>query len=142
MLELKVKYLKDVEHLKVMDNGDWIDLRNAESMFFNKGKYYSIPLGVAIEMPVGYSAIIAPRSSLFKNYGLLCANSFGIIDNSYKGDNDEWHFLVYATKDTFIFKNERICQFRLIPIGDMLNLTTVPELGNTDRGGIGSTGKR
>ena len=142
MLELKVKYLKDVERLKVIDNGDWIDLRNAESMFFNKGKYYSIPLGVAIEMPVGYSAIVAPRSSLFKNYGLLCANSFGIIDNSYKGDNDEWHFLVYATKDTFIFKNERICQFRLIPIGEMLSLTTVPELGNADRGGIGSTGKK
>ena len=141
MLELKVKYVKDVEPIQIYDKGDWVDLRNAESIFLSKGKYYSLPLGVCIELPHGYSAIVAPRSSLFKNYGLLCANSFGIIDNSYCGDNDEWHFLVYATKDTFLFKNERICQFRLIPIGDLMQLTTVTELGNPDRGGIGSTGK-
>ena len=141
MLELKVKYVKDVNPIEIYDKGDWVDLRVAESKFLTKGKYYSLPLGVCIELPHGYSAIVAPRSSLFKYYGLLCANSFGIIDNSYCGDNDEWHFLVYATKDTFLFKNERICQFRLIPIGELMQLTTVTELGNPDRGGIGSTGK-
>lgn len=106
-----------------------------------RGEFKAIPLGVAMELPKGYEALVAPRSSTFKKYGVLLANSLGIIDESYKGDNDEWHFLAYAVKDTIIRKNERICQFRIIKHQPKIKLIEVKRLGNADRGGIGSTGR-
>ena len=141
MLNIRVKYLRDILKIEQFDDGDWIDLRAGETIIFKKGDFKAIPLGIAMEIPEGYSAIVAPRSSLFGRYGLLCANSFGVIDTSYCGDNDEWHFLVYATKSTLVWKNERICQFRLIKKTETIKLQEVTYLGNKDRGGIGSTGR-
>lgn len=139
--EIKIKYFNDVQEIEALEVGDWIDLRSAESVDIKAGEYKLIRLGVAMELPEGYEALVAPRSSTFKNYGILLANSLGVIDESYKGDNDEWKFLAYATRDTHIEKNERICQFRIIEHQPKIKLTKVESLGNADRGGIGSTGK-
>lgn len=141
MIGIKVKYFEGASPIEITEKGDWIDLKSNESVILKKGDYKAIPLGIAVELPEGYSAIVAPRSSLFKNYGLLCANSFGIIDNSYCGDDDQWHFLVYATRNTMIWKNERICQFRLIKTGEQVYIDVVDHLDNPNRGGIGSTGR-
>ena len=138
---IKIKYLRDIKKIERFNVGDWIDLRAAEEVTMKKGEYRMIPLGVAMELPHGYEALVAPRSSTFKKYGLQLANSLGIIDESYKGDNDEWNFLAYATRDTVIHKNERICQFRIIQHQPLIHLQEVESLGNPDRGGIGSTGK-
>lgn len=140
VVNIKIKYLRDIEKIEILSNGDWIDLRCAEDTELYAWQYKMIPLGVAMELPKGYEAIVAPRSSTFKKYGVLCANSFGLIDESYKGDNDEWHFLAYATRNTIIRKNERICQFRLIEHQPGVVFIEVAKLGNADRGGIGSTG--
>lgn len=137
---IKIKYLRDIKKIERFNVGDWIDLRAAEEVTMKKGEYRMIPLGVAMELPHGYEALVAPRSSTFKKYGLQLANSLGIIDESYKGDNDEWNFLAYATRDTVIHKNERICQFRIIQHQPLIHLQEVETLGNDDRGGIGSTG--
>jgi dUTP pyrophosphatase len=139
--EIKIKYFNDVQEIEALEVGDWIDLRSAESVDIKAGEYKLIRLGVAMELPEGYEALVAPRSSTFKNYGILLANSLGIIDESYKGDNDEWKFLAYATRDTHVEKNDRICQFRIIEHQPKIKLTKVESLGNADRGGIGSTGK-
>lgn len=143
-MKIKVKYLVDgltpIEFIGGKKS-DWIDLRSAETVFISKGEYKMIGLGVAMELPEGYEAIVAPRSSTFKNYHILLANSIGIIDNSYKGDNDEWKFLAYATADTVIQKNDRICQFRILKSQGDVEIETVDSLGNADRSGIGSTGK-
>ena len=141
MKQLKVKYIRDVMKLEQFDMGDWIDLRCAEDLYLQKGKVYAIPLGVAMELPEGYEAIMAPRSSTFKHWGLLAANSIGVIDEAYKGDGDEWHFLALPTRDTHVLKNERICQFRIIEHQPTLQLVEVESLDNEDRGGIGSTGR-
>ena len=101
----------------------------------------AIPLGIAMELPSGYEAWIVPRSSTYKNYGVLLANGIGIIDETYNGDHDEWHFLAYATRDTYIPKNDRICQFRIMRHQPIICFNEVETLGNPDRGGIGSTGK-
>ena len=138
---IKVKYLKDIQKIERFNVGDWIDLRSAEDITMKAGEYRMIPLGVAMELPSGYEALVAPRSSTFRKYGILPANSVGIIDEAYKGDNDEWNFLAYATKDTKIRKNERICQFRIIQHQPLIHLQEVDSLGNADRGGIGSTGR-
>ena len=138
---IKIKYLKDIQKIERFNVGDWIDLRAAEDVTMKAGEYKMIPLGVAMELPKGYEALVAPRSSSFRKYGILLANSIGIIDEAYKGDNDEWNFLAYAVRDTKIRKNERICQFRIIQHQPLIHLQEVDSLGNADRGGIGSTGR-
>ena len=141
METIKIKYLRGVQKIERFNVGDWIDLRAAETVPMLAGEDYLIPLGVAIELPEGYEALVAPRSSTFKNCKILMANSIGIIDESFKGDNDEWHFPAYATEDTIIHKDERICQFRIIQHQPLIQLLEVDHLGNDDRGGIGSTGR-
>lgn len=137
---IKIKYLRDIQKIEKFNVGDWIDLRAAEDITLRRGEYKLIPLGVAMELPAGYEALVAPRSSTFKKCRIIMTNSIGIIDESFKGDNDEWHFPALAVKDTVIHKNERICQFRIIQHQPLIHLQEVETLGNTDRGGIGSTG--
>lgn len=139
---IKVKYIGEVDPIEIINNGDWVDLRTAETVRVVPGDYVKIPLGVAIELPKGYEALVAPRSSTFKNYGLILANSIGIIDESYCGDNDEWNFLGYATKECVIPANTRICQFRIVKHQPGINIIPCAFLGNPDRGGIGSTGRK
>lgn len=137
---IKIKYLKDVQKIERFNVGDWIDLRAAEDVVLYGGEFKLIPLGVAMELPEGYEALVVPRSSTFKRCGIIMTNSVGIIDESYKGDNDEWHFPAFAMYDTKIRKNERICQFRIVPHQPLIHLQEVDSLGNVDRGGLGSTG--
>ena len=141
-MQIKVKYSRSVEPIERIKVGDWIDLRAAETVYIDGGEFAMIPLGVAMELPKGYEALVLPRSSTFKNYGILMVNSMGIIDESYCGDNDEWQFPAYATRDTIIPKNERICQFRIIEHQPEIEIVPVEKLGNPDRGGVGSTGRK
>lgn len=140
MKRIKVRYVRDIEPIGKIKVGDWIDLRAAEDVEIKEGEYRMIPLGVAMQLPKGYEALVAPRSSAFKNFGILSANSIGIIDESFCGDGDEWQFLAYATRETIIKKNERICQFRIFGHQPMIGMIKVETLGNKDRGGMGSTG--
>lgn len=137
---IKIKYLRDIQRIEKFNVGDWIDLRAAEDVTMKAGEYKMIPLGVAMELPKGYEALVAPRSSTFKKHGVILVNSIGVIDESYNGDGDEWNFLAFAVRDTRIHKNERICQFRIIQHQPLIHLREVETLGNSDRGGIGSTG--
>lgn len=140
---IKVRYTRDdVTPIKIIDNGDWIDLSVAEDVFMQKGDFRILPLGVAMQLPKGYEAHVVPRSSTFKNYGILLVNGIGIIDESYCGNNDEWKFPALATRDIYISKGERICQFRIVKHQPQIDLIEVDDLGNPDRGGIGSTGRK
>ena len=125
----------------VAGKSDWIDLHAAEDVTLKAGEFRLIPLGVAIALPEGYEAHIVPRSSTFKNYGILQTNSMGVVDCSYCGDNDQWRMPVYATRDVTIEKNARICQFRIMQNQPPLRFTRVERLDGPDRGGFGSTGK-
>jgi len=139
---IKIKKVRDGVLLpEKISKGDWIDLRAAKSVVLKAGEYQLIPLGIAMELPEGYEAILAPRSSTFKRCGVMLANSIGVIDESYKGDNDEWHFPALAIRDTTIMVNERICQFRIIKHQPEIEFEVVDSLGNVDRGGLGSTGR-
>lgn len=141
MQKIRIKYLRDIKKIERFNTGDLIDLRAAQTTIIKAGQYKEIPLGVAMELPKGYEAWVVPRSSTFKKYGILLANGVGIIDESYKGDTDEWNFLAYAVRDTIIYKNERICQFRIVEHQPLIHLEEVENLGNASRGGIGSTGR-
>lgn len=138
---LKIKYHTDIDHLKQVDGSDWIDLRAAEDVYLEEGQYKRISLGVSMELPEGYEAMVIPRSSTFEKYGILLANGVGLIDNNFHGNDDIWQFPAYATRDTSIAKNTRICQFRIFKNQGNLAIQTVEELEHEGRGGFGSTGE-
>ncbi|MGI6731355.1 MAG: dUTP diphosphatase [Anaerovoracaceae bacterium] len=142
MKTIKIKYFsEEIEKLVYIDGkSDWIDLRAAETIELKAGDFKLIPLGVAMELPEGYEAHVIPRSSTFKNFGIIQTNSMGLIDESYCGDNDQWFFPAYAVRDTVIHKNDRICQFRIMEHQPSLSFEEVDTLGKPNRGGHGSTG--
>lgn len=142
MERIKIKYFSDeIERLTYIDGkSDWIDLRASEEVELKAGEYKMIPLGVAMQLPQGYEAHLAPRSSTFKTWGILQTNSIGVVDGSYCGDNDMWRMPVYATKDTVIHVNDRVAQFRIVENQPKIVFEEVDTLGNKDRGGFGSTG--
>lgn len=141
---IQIRYLSDViEPLRYVDGkSDWIDLRAAERVELKAGDFWMIRLGVAMKLPEGYEAHVVPRSSTFRTWGLIQTNGMGVIDASYCGDNDEWRMPVYATRDTCVEVNDRICQFRIMENQPRLSFEQVEHLAETDRGGFGSTGKR
>ena len=142
MKTITIKYFTDkIEKLTYIDGkSDWIDLRAAEDMALKAGEFKLIPLGVAMKLPQGYEAHIVPRSSTFKNFGIIQTNHYGIIDESYCGDNDQWYFPAYALRDTEIHVNDRICQFRIMEHQPTIQFEETEKLTGADRGGIGSTG--
>lgn len=143
-MDVKIKYFTDITPLSYVNGAvvsNWIDMRAAETVELHAGEFKLIPLGVAMELPVGYEAHVVPRSSTFKTWGIIQCNSMGVIDESYCGDNDQWFFPAYATRDTVIKKDDRICQFRIMEHQPAINFTECENLGNKDRGGHGSTGK-
>lgn len=141
--KIKIKYFDDsIEKLTYIDGkSDWIDLRAAADVDMRAHSFHLIPLGVAMELPEGYEAHVIPRSSTFKNFGIIQANSMGLIDESYCGDNDQWFFPAIALRPTKIKKGDRICQFRIMKHQPELIFEEVEALGNADRGGHGSTGR-
>lgn len=151
-MKLKIKYHADIPKIEKIEVGDWIDLRSAETVKIKKNQFKLISLGVSMKLPFGYEAHVLPRSSTFKNYGIIMTNSMGIIDNSYSGTNDVWKFPAYCVKSktkwwkfwdrsTTIKKGDRIAQFKVVPSQDQLDVVEVETLDETDRGGFGSTGK-
>lgn len=147
---IKIKYFEGANKLKSIEKGDWIDLYANKEIFIPKGQRAMIPLGIAMELPKGYEAHIVPRSSTFKTWGIILVNSVGIIDNSYNGDNDQWHFPAYCLESrttvdgregTLIQKGDKICQFRIVENQPSIEFIEVENLENEDRGGFGSTGR-
>ena len=142
MAEIKIKYHnKNIEKIQKIAKGDWIDLRAAETVELKAGEFRLVSLGISMQLPEGYEALIAPRSSTFKRWGILQPNSPGVVDNSYCGDDDIWQMPVYATRDTVIEENDRICQFRIQEKMPDVTFTEVDTLDNDSRGGFGTTGK-
>lgn len=142
-MKIKIKYFDSgMEPLEKIAVGDWIDLRAAMTVKLKKDECGLIPLGVGMILPDGYEAHLLPRSSTPFKFGIMSANSMGVIDNSYSGDADEWHFPAVAIRDTVIKKGDRIAQFRIVKNQPPIEFEVVEHLNEISRGGIGSTGKR
>ena len=143
-IEIPIKYVDGyVPRLKITDVGDWIDVYawpEKDEIEIKKGEIVDIPLGFAMELPDEYEAYLAPRSSTPTKFHIMSANSFGIIDNSYAGDNDIWCFRAIAIEDTVIKKSDRIAQFRIQKRQPVIEFHEVDHLKKADRGGLGSTG--
>lgn len=138
---IQIKYFdKEIDKITKIDKGDWIDLRAAKTVELQAGEFALIPLGVGMILPEGYEAHVVPRSSTYKNFGVIQTNSMGVIDNSYCGENDQWHFPAYALRQTTIHKNDRICQFRIQKKQPEVTFEEVEHLKQESRGGFGSTG--
>lgn len=143
MKKIKIQYLDDtIKRITKIDKGDWIDLCAAENIVCKENEVTLIPLGVAMKLPDGYEAHLAPRSSTYKNFKIIQANSVGVIDNSYCGPDDWWYFpAISLNGERMIKKNERICQFRIIEKQPEIVFEEVKNLTDKNRGGFGSTGR-
>lgn len=142
-MKIKIKYFdSDLEPIEKIAVGDWIDLRASRNIYLKCGETGLIPLGVGMILPDGYEAYVLPRSSTPFKFGIISANSMGVIDNSYSGDADEWHFPAVAIRDTVIHKGDRIAQFRIVKNQPVIEFEVVEHLNEKSRGGIGSTGER
>ncbi len=141
---LKIKYhSKEIEKLTyIAGKSDWIDLRSAQNVTLKKGEFRLISLGISIQLPKGYEAVIVPRSSTFKKFGIIQTNHMGVIDESYCGDEDLWMMPVLAVRDTQVRVNDRICQFRIQKHQPHILFEETDSLHNPNRGGFGSTGKQ
>lgn len=144
MEQIKIKYFTDqIDKLDYIDGkSDWIDLRASEEVTLKAGEFKLIPLGVAMQLPKGYEAHLMPRSSTYKNFGIIQTNSCGIVDGSYCGDDDMWRMPALAMRDTVIHVNDRIAQFRIVENQPKIVFEEVESLGNANRGGFGSTGTK
>lgn len=140
-MKIDVRYHADIHPLEMSEKGDWVDLRVAEDYELKAGEFKILSLGVSMKLPKGYEALVIPRSSTFKNWGILQTNHCGLIDNSYCGDNDIWMFPALATKDVVIEKNSRICQFRIQKKMENISFNVVDHLDGENRGGFGSSGR-
>lgn len=140
---IKIKYHSDkIDKLTYIDGkSDWIDLRSAEDVVLEAGDFHLIDLGISVKLPDGYEMIIAPRSSTYKNYGIIQTNSIGVVDETYCGDNDIIKMPVRADRHTEIHVNDRVCQFRIQKHQPQIVFEEVEHLIGPDRGGFGSTGK-
>lgn len=141
---IAVKYFsQDYPKLEYIDGkSDWIDLRADKTLELEAHKHYLIPLGIAMQLPEGYEALLAPRSSSFKKWGIIQTNTPGVIDETYCGPEDQWFMSVYTTRNATIERFDRICQFRIIEHQPKLNFVESDLTGNTSRGGHGTTGSK
>lgn len=139
--EILIKYLdEEMPELYVSEKGNWIDLRSAYTYPYAHGDTFMINLGVSMKLPEGYEAIVVPRSSMFRNYGLMQTNSIGVIDNTFCGADDIWRLPVICVGTSgCIQKYDRVAQFRIIK-SQHVRLKKVSTLINQNRGGFGSTG--
>ena len=144
--KIKIIYHTDkIDKLEYIDGkSDWIDLRSAEDVVLKKGEFRLINLGVTMSLPDGYEMIIAPRSSTFKNFGIIQTNSIGVIDEKYgkTSSKDILMFPALAVRDTEIHTNDRICQFRIQKHQPKIEFEEInaEDLNGEARNGFGSTG--
>jgi dUTP pyrophosphatase len=154
-MKIRVKYFEDATKLKKIKKGNWIDVYANKDIFVKVGEREMIPLGFALELPEGWEAHIAPRSSTFKTWGIIQTNSVGVVDDTYIGDNDQWHMPIYClqskhtevsdigeSKGTWIRKGDKIGQFRIMEVMPEIEFEEVESFGNDDRGGFGTTGAK
>lgn len=153
-MKIKVKLHGNSRPLQDVKKGEWIDLRAMDDRIIQGDAYGLISLGVSMKLPKGFEAIVAPRSSTFKQFGVLMANGIGIIDNSYSGTNDVWQFPYLSSRRQEIKSGDRICQFRIQLsqkatiwqklkwlFSNGIKFEYVDKLETSHRGGFGSTGR-
>lgn len=167
-LKMRIKYFEGATKLEKISKGNWIDVYANKDIFVPLGERAMIPLGFALELPNGWEGHLAPRSSTFKTWGLIQTNHVGVVDDSYIGDNDQWHMPVYClqskdkgesieiiknswgqeipnvivVKGTWVKQGDKIGQFRVMEVMPNIEFEEVEEFGNKDRSGFGSTGTR
>lgn len=140
---MRIKYFEGATELQQIEKGNWIDVYSREDVDIDFLQLKLVKLGFALELPKGIEAHLAPRSSTFKTWGIIQANSVGVVDDTYIGDNDEWRYpaICLRPEGTHISKGDKIGQFRLIKAQDKIEFEVVDSFGNEDRGGFGTTGK-
>lgn len=150
-MKLRIKYFNGAKRLQKIEKGNWIDVYSNKDLFIPENERAMIPLGFALELPKNWEGHLLPRSSTFKTWGIIMTNGEGIVDDTFIGDNDQWHMPVYCLQGkhiengingTWIRKGDKIGQFRIMEVMPPVEFEEVESFGNEERGGFGSTGTR
>ena len=156
-MKMRIKYFDGATKMEKIAKGNWIDVYSNADIFVPVGERAMIPLGFALELPQGWEGHLAPRSSTFKSWGIIQTNHVGVVDDTYIGDNDQWHLPVYCLtanckvneneiptvdgrQGVWIRKGDKIGQFRIMEVMPEIEFDEVESFGNADRGGFGTTG--
>ena len=156
-MKMRIKYFDGATKMEKIAKGNWIDVYSNADIFVPVGERAMIPLGFALELPQGWEGHLAPRSSTFKSWGIIQTNHVGVVDDTYIGDNDQWHMPVYCLtanckvneneiptvdgrQGVWIRKGDKIGQFRIMEVMPEIEFDEVESFGNADRGGFGTTG--
>lgn len=144
-MKIRIKYFEGATKLKKISKGNWIDVYACKDIFVPLNERAMVPLGFALELPTGWEGHLAPRSSTFKTWGIIQTNSVGVVDDTYIGDNDQWHMPVYCLESknengSWIKSGDKIGQFRIMEVMPEIEFEEVEVFGNDDRGGFGTTG--
>lgn len=144
-MKIRIKYFEGATKLKKISKGNWIDVYACKDIFVPLNERSMVPLGFALELPTGWEGHLAPRSSTFKTWGIIQTNSVGVVDDTYIGDNDQWHMPVYCLESknengSWIKSGDKIGQFRIMEVMPEIEFEEVEVFGNDDRGGFGTTG--
>ncbi|MGL4801869.1 MAG: dUTP diphosphatase [Cetobacterium sp.] len=152
-MKIRIKYFDEATKLEKINKGNWIDVYANKDVFVPVGERAMIPLGFALELPKGWEGHLAPRSSTFKTWGVIQTNHVGVVDDTYIGDNDQWHMPIYCLQakevqedegfvGVWIKQGDKIGQFRIMEVMPELEFEEVESFGNADRGGFGTTGTK
>lgn len=176
---IKIRLVGSSAPVEIIEKGDWIDLRVAETVTFKAPEARMLKrdrvaghpegegrrkvefdnkllsLGVAMELPKGYEAWVISRSSGPDKNGIELRNSFGLIDNTYCGNEDIWKFAARGMRDVTLEAGTRIAQFRISLsqkatvwqklkwlFSNGVTIEFVDHLNGKNRGGHGSTGTK
>ncbi|KKP89461.1 MAG: Deoxyuridine 5'-triphosphate nucleotidohydrolase [Parcubacteria group bacterium GW2011_GWA2_36_10] len=139
-MKIKVKKLKAEAVLpQMMRQGDAaFDLATCEDVLLHPGETKIIPIGLALEIPVGFVGNIRDRSGLAGKHALHTLA--GIIDSNYRGEIGIVMTNLSQT-DYQIKIGDRVAQMLIQKI-EITEFEEVEELSDTNRGekGFNSSG--
>lgn len=145
------------------DGSGAMDIYSPEEYVIGPGETVMIPIGIKVDIPIGYGLLIQPRSGLSRKSKIRIPNTPGLIDSDYHeeigviienidppvkdiqlelGDNGEIIDGTLHGSSFTIGKGERFAQMRLVEI-PLVNWLPVSSLGSfkNDHGkGFGGTG--
>lgn len=129
------------------DGAAGFDLAVLDDVYVAAGQTVMARTGLVIATPAGHMTMVAPRSSTWKKWGVRLANTIGIVDEDYCGDEDEMFLALWnpsGQPPTKIPAGTRIAQGIFVPVlsagaWNYVRFEQQDMMGQS-RGGWGSTG--
>src|SRR4026207_803654 len=119
MISVRIRRLHDSVALPAYqtDGAAGFDLAASEDVLVAPSSIALIPTGLVIQVPEGHFLGVFARSSTPLKRGLMVANGVGVVDEDYRGPNDEIKIQVlnFTQAPVTVSPGDRLAQGILIP---------------------------